>query len=57
MWCGSWWPGSGWPSGTLLTAALQAITIIGIPLAVANIKMIPVTCFPYGKQVVSTRWR
>jgi hypothetical protein len=19
--------------------------------------MIPVTCFPYGKQVVSTRWR
>ena len=39
--------------GHLITAALQAITIIGIPLAVANIKMIPVTCFPYGKQVVS----
>ena len=43
--------------GHLITAALQAITIIGIPLAVANIKMIPVTCFSYGKQVVSTRWR
>ena len=43
--------------GHLITAALQAITIIGIPLAVANIKMIPVTCFHYGKQVVSTRWR
>ncbi len=43
--------------GHLITAFLQAITIIGIPLAVANIKMIPVTCFPYGKQVVSTRWR
>ena len=41
--------------GHLITATLQAITIIGIPLAVANIKMIPVTCFPYGKQVVSTR--
>ena len=43
--------------GHLITATLQAITIIGIPLAVANIKMIPVTCFPYGKQVVNTRWR
>jgi len=29
--------------GHLITATLQAITIIGIPLAVANIKMIPVT--------------
>jgi membrane protein len=38
--------------GHLITAFLQAITIIGIPLAVANIKMIPVTCFPFGKQVV-----
>jgi len=38
--------------GHLITAFLQAITIIGIPLAVANIKMIPVTCFPFGKRVV-----
>ena len=38
--------------GHLITATLQAITIIGIPLAVANIKMIPVTCFPFGKRVV-----
>ena len=38
--------------GHLITAFLQAITIIGIPLAVANLKMIPVTCFPFGKQVV-----
>ena len=36
-------------------AAAQAITIIGIPLAVANIKLIPVTCFPFGKQIVETR--
>lgn len=38
--------------GHLTTAAAQAVTIIGIPLAVANIKLIPVTCFPYGKQIV-----
>ena len=41
--------------GHLITATLQAITIIGIPLAVANIKMIPVTCFPFGKRIVSGR--
>lgn len=38
--------------GHVLTAALQAVTIIGIPLAIANLKMIPVTCFPFGKQIV-----
>ncbi|MFT0848321.1 YccF domain-containing protein [Actinomycetaceae bacterium L2_0104] len=41
--------------GHLVTAAFQAITIIGIPLAVANIKLIPVTCFPFGKMVISKR--
>ena len=41
--------------GHVVTAAMQAITIIGIPLAVANIKLIPVTCFPFGKQIVETR--
>lgn len=35
------------------TAIAQAITIIGIPLAIANLKMIPVTCFPLGKDIVS----
>ncbi len=38
--------------GHLTTALAQAVTIIGIPLAIANIKMIPVTCFPFGKVVV-----
>lgn len=38
--------------GHVVTAAAQAITIIGIPLAIANIKLIPITCFPFGKQVV-----
>ncbi|MDO5534953.1 MAG: YccF domain-containing protein [Propionibacteriaceae bacterium] len=40
--------------GHLTTAAAQAITIIGIPLAIANVKMIPVTCFPFGKQIVDS---
>lgn len=38
--------------GHVTTAFAQAITIIGIPLAIANIKLIPVTCFPFGKRVV-----
>ena len=41
--------------GHLLTAAAQAVTIIGIPLAIANVKMIPVTCVPLGKEIVDTR--
>ncbi|MFY9190425.1 MAG: YccF domain-containing protein [Lawsonella sp.] len=36
------------------TAALQAITIVGIPMAIANVKMIPVTCFPFGKKIVKS---
>ena len=40
--------------GHITTAAAQAATIIGIPLAWANIKMIPVTCFPFGKEIVSS---
>ena len=38
--------------GHVITAAAQAITIIGLPLAWANLKLIPVTCFPFGTQVV-----
>lgn len=40
--------------GHVVTAAGQAVTIIGIPLAIANIKMIPVTCFPFGCSIVPT---
>ena len=42
-------------AGDVATAAAQAVTIIGIPLAIANVKMIPVTCFPFGKEIVSSR--
>ncbi len=41
--------------GHLTTAAAQAVTIVGIPLALANVKMIPVTCFPFGKEIVDAR--
>lgn len=34
------------------SALIQAATIIGLPLAWANLKLIPVTCFPFGKEVV-----
>lgn len=40
--------------GHLITAVFQAVTIIGLPLAWANIKLIPVTCFPFGKEVVAS---
>ena len=38
--------------GHIATAIAQAITIIGIPLAIANLKLIPITCFPFGKMVI-----
>ena len=41
--------------GHITTAIAQAVTIIGIPLAIANLKMIPVTCFPFGKDIVDAR--
>ncbi len=40
--------------GHITTAAAQAITIIGIPLAIANLRMIPVTCFPFGRRIVDS---
>ncbi|PRQ10877.1 YccF domain-containing protein [Corynebacterium sp. 13CS0277] len=41
--------------GHVTTAVAQAVTIVGLPLAIANVKMIPVTCFPFGKRIVETR--
>ncbi len=42
--------------GHVTTAIAQAVTIVGIPLAIANLKMIPVTCFPFGKEIVDARY-
>jgi len=51
-----WFVVAGWwlALGHVVTALAQAVTIIGIPLAWANLKLIPVTCFPFGKEVVSS---
>ncbi len=45
---------AGWwlAVGHITTAAAQAVTIIGIPLAIANLKMLPVCLVPFGKQIV-----
>ena len=36
----------------VVTAAALAITIIGLPLAWANLKLIPLSLFPFGHAVV-----
>ncbi|BBX72128.1 YccF domain-containing protein [Mycobacterium shinjukuense] len=39
--------------GHLVSAAAMATTIIGIPLALANLKLIPVSLLPLGKDIVA----
>jgi len=39
----------------IVTAVAMAITIIGIPLAIANLKMIPISLMPLGKDIVPVR--
>jgi uncharacterized membrane protein YccF (DUF307 family) len=41
--------------GHLITGALLCVTIIGIPLGVANFKIIPVSLVPLGTRVVPVR--
>lgn len=38
--------------GHILSAAAMALTIVGIPLALANLKLIPVSLMPLGEQIV-----
>ncbi|MFC4603476.1 YccF domain-containing protein [Rhodococcus kronopolitis] len=38
--------------GHIVSAIAMAITIIGIPLAVANLKMVPISLMPLGKEIV-----
>jgi uncharacterized membrane protein YccF (DUF307 family) len=38
--------------GHLITGVLLALTIIGIPLAAANFKIIPITLLPLGVRIV-----
>ncbi|MER5263699.1 YccF domain-containing protein [Actinosynnema sp. NPDC002837] len=39
--------------GHVVTGVLLCVTIIGIPLGVANFKMVPVSLMPLGKEIVS----
>src|SRR5262249_36560761 len=38
--------------GHVITGALLCLTIIGIPLGVANFKMIPISLLPLGSEIV-----
>jgi uncharacterized membrane protein YccF (DUF307 family) len=40
----------------IVTGIAMCITIIGIPMAVANFKLIPVALMPLGKQIVTRRY-
>jgi uncharacterized membrane protein YccF (DUF307 family) len=51
-----WFIFAGWwlALGHVTTAIAQAVTIIGIPLAIANVKLIPVSLFPLGREIRDT---
>jgi uncharacterized membrane protein YccF (DUF307 family) len=38
----------------IVSAVILAITIIGIPLAVADIKLVPIALWPFGREIVET---
>ncbi len=38
--------------GHIVSAIAMAVTIVGIPLALANLKLIPVSLMPLGKEIV-----
>ncbi len=38
--------------GHLVSAFFLAITIIGIPLALANLKLVPISLLPFGRTIV-----
>ncbi|MEJ3655866.1 YccF domain-containing protein [Actinomycetes bacterium KLBMP 9759] len=48
---------AGWwlALGHLVTGVALCVTIIGIPLGVANFKLLPVSLVPLGKEIVDNR--
>jgi uncharacterized membrane protein YccF (DUF307 family) len=50
-----WFVLCGWwlALGHLVTGVLLCLTIIGIPLGLANFKLIPVSLVPFGREIVS----
>jgi len=49
-----WFVLAGWwlALGHLVTGVLMCLTIIGIPLGLANFKLIPVSLVPLGREIV-----
>ncbi|MGW4758142.1 YccF domain-containing protein [Streptomyces chartreusis] len=47
---------AGWwlAIGHIVTGLLLCVTIIGIPFGIANFKLIPVSLFPLGREIVPT---
>jgi uncharacterized membrane protein YccF (DUF307 family) len=41
--------------GHIVTAVAQFVTIIGIPLGLANLKLVPVSLFPLGAEIRDSR--
>jgi uncharacterized membrane protein YccF (DUF307 family) len=41
--------------GHAVTGVLLCLTVIGVPLGVANFKLIPVSLAPLGKEIVTSR--
>jgi uncharacterized membrane protein YccF (DUF307 family) len=39
--------------GHVVSAVAMAVTLVGIPLALANLKLIPVSLVPLGKEIVA----
>jgi uncharacterized membrane protein YccF (DUF307 family) len=50
-----WFVLCGWwlALGHLITGVLLCLTVIGIPLGLANFKLIPVSLLPFGREIVS----
>jgi uncharacterized membrane protein YccF (DUF307 family) len=49
-----WFVLAGWwlALGHLITGVLMCVTVIGIPLGLANFKLIPISLTPFGREVV-----
>ena len=53
---GIWFIIAGWwlALAHVATAIAQSLTIVGLANAWVSLKMIPVTCFPFGKRIVDS---
>ena len=52
-----WFLLAGWwlALGHIATGIAQCVTIIGIPLGIANFKLIPISLMPLGRRIVEAR--